>query len=112
MSDANNQITEDLMRKIEDDVIAAMSRTLAITPAPVLPVAISGLAAALGVTAAALAKANNSYVAGEPDPDCVLLAALLGARMGMSADGISEAYRDFDALKAAGRTATPKREGT
>jgi hypothetical protein len=99
------RITEDLMAKIEADVTATMLRTLAIAPDPLLPVAISGLAAALGLTAAALAKSRGNYVSGEPDPDCILLAALLGARMGISKGGVAEAYKDFEVLKAAGRAA-------
>ena len=104
-------ITEDLMSKIEDDVTATMHRTLAIAPDPLLPVAISGLAAALGLTAAILAKAGGNYVAGEPDLDCILLAALLGARIGIGgADPTREAYEDFDALKSVGRTPGPRAE--
>lgn len=107
-ADETEAIALDLMRKIADDVTAAMCRTLAINKKGRrdLPVVMAGLGAALGVAAAAL---NTDKEATEPDPECILLAALLGARFGIGeADPVKAAYRDFETLRAtldAGRQA-------
>lgn len=95
----NKQIIKDLMAKCGDDVGAAMRRTLSISPAPLLPVALSGGASAIALIAALL----DTNPKPEPDPDCVLLAGLLLGRIGPNQ--VEEAYKDFEILKAAGRTA-------
>lgn len=95
----NDRIIKDLMVKIGDDVGATMRRTLAISPEPRLPVALSGGASAIALIAAFL----DTDTKPEPDPDCMLLAGLLLGRIGPNQ--VEEAYRDFEILKAAGRTA-------
>ncbi|QUS40547.1 hypothetical protein RPMA_18185 [Tardiphaga alba] len=95
----SDQIIKDLMTKIGDDVGATMRRTLAISPEPRLPVAMSGGASAIALIAAFL----DTDPKPEPDPDCVLLAGLLLGRIGPNQ--VEEAYKDFEILKAAGRTA-------
>lgn len=95
-------ITKDLMHKLAEDVSAAMYRTLAIAPQPHLPIAMSGAAPLLAMMGALIDTDPKK----EPDPDCLLLAGLLLARAGgaRNHDPIGEAYKDFEALKAAGRT--------
>jgi hypothetical protein len=101
---APDHITRDLMRKVADDVISAMRRTLAIAPAPILPVAVSAATAAMGIVSALLEQvsAEGRVPGSEPDPDCVLLAGLLCARMGIGlGDSIGQAYADLRVLAAA-----------
>jgi len=99
MSD-HNRITNDLMKKVGDDVTAAMIRTLDIAPNH-LPVAVAGAAAAVGVTAAILGRLNDSQeMGGGPNPDMVMLAALIIGRMGLGPDGISQAYKDLETLRS------------
>jgi hypothetical protein len=103
----HEQITRDLMKKVADDVVSAMHRTLAIAPSPHLPIAASAAAAAMGIVSALLEESSpDGRVPGStPDPDCVLLAGLLCARLGIGgADPIGEAYADLKLLTAA-RTA-------
>lgn len=94
-------ITRDLMAKVASDITAAMIRTIDLVEAKGrLPVSISAGAACIGVIAAIL---NNGM--GErghaPDPDCVLLAALLVGRTSIGGDDpIGDAYRDLETLKA------------
>ena len=92
-------ITSDLMIKIGNDVTSAMTRTLALTNEH-LPVAMAGGSAAIGIIAAFLEVQDGGPRKDAPDPDCILLAALLCARTGMShVDPIRQAYRDLEALK-------------
>lgn len=95
-------ITKDLMHKLAEDVSAALYRVLAIAPQPHLPIAMSGAAPLIAMMGAILDTDKKP----EPDPDCLLLAGLLLARAGgtKNHDPIGEAYKDFEALKAAGRT--------
>ena len=103
MSD-HNRITNDLMKKIGNDVTAAMIRTLDIAPNH-LPVAMAGAAAAVGVTAAILSRLNDSQeLGGEPNPDMVMLAALIIGRMGLGPDGVSQAYIDLETLRSDSET--------
>lgn len=108
-----SDVTSDLMTKVADDVIKAIIRTLSIAPNPRLPVATSAAAAALGIVAAELDKIAGCFdpVSG-PGNDNILLSGLIAARLGMlpqSADSVGDAYKDYETLKAAGRT--PVREG-
>jgi hypothetical protein len=97
-----NDITEDLMSKVADDVTRAITRTLAIAPDPRLPIALSAVAAAIGTATALLQRMAGD--AKEIDPECVMLAGLLGARIALDPDeGTSLAYADLDCLKSAGR---------
>ncbi len=101
-----SDVTEDLMTKVADDVTKTVIRTLLIAPRPLLPVAASAAAAALGIVAAELDKLAGCYNAlAGPGNDNILLAGLIVARMGMSpqaADSIGDAYKDYAALQAAG----------
>lgn len=98
----DEQIINDLMTKCADDVVRALKRTLSITPDPQLPVATAAGVACIGVIAGILEHMAGNRVAGSaPDPECVLLAGLICARMGMDPrDGIAQAYRDLEVLKA------------
>ena len=97
-----DHITRDLMRKASDDVLAAMSRTLAIAPAPHLPIAASAAASAMGFVSALLEHTDGRVPGSSPDPDCVLLAGLLCARMAIGGeDPIGEAYADLKLITAA-----------
>ncbi len=100
-----SDIVGDLMSKAGEDVSRAISRVLAICPDPHLPVAIAAAAAALGAVTALLDEAAGNDMAKGPSPENILLSGLLAARMGIAGDGVGEAYKDFDALKAAGRIA-------
>jgi hypothetical protein len=100
----HDHITRDLMRKASDDVLSALRRTLAIAPAPHLPIAASAAASAMGFVSALLEYAtDDGRVPGSaPDPDCVLLAGLLCARMAIGGeDPIGAAYADLKLLTAA-----------
>ena len=90
-------VTEDLMMKIGADVSDAMMRTLSLSLADEqLPIAISGGSAAVGVIAAVLNPNGDA-----PDPDCIMLAALLIARTGSNhPDPVSQAYKDLEVLQA------------
>jgi Ni,Fe-hydrogenase III small subunit len=99
--DVAHLITDDLMRKVSDDVQAVLKRTLAIAPHPHLPVAVSAGAACIGVIAGLLEiMSEDGRVPGsKPDPECVLLAGLLCARMGTGgSDPIGQAYADLKTL--------------
>jgi hypothetical protein len=104
----NEQIVQDLMTKIGDDVVAVLRRTLSIAPKPHLPIAMSAGASVIAFVACLL----DTDPKPTPDPECVLLAGLLIARTGLGgADPIGEAFKDFDALKVAGRAALREGEG-
>lgn len=90
-------VTKDLIRKLSEDVGAAIRRTLAIAPEPHLPVAMAAGASAVAVITALLDPEHNP----EPDRECQLLAGLLLGRIGPNA--VEDAFRDFEVLKAAGR---------
>lgn len=95
--------TKDLMTKIGADVSGAMMRTLSLTDEP-LPVAMSGGSAAVGVIAAVLNPNGDA-----PDPDCIMLAALLIARTGSNhPDPVSQAYKDLEVLLALKEFEIPK----
>ena len=102
-------VTEDLMVKISKDVSNAMHRTLALSDEK-LPVAIAGGAVAIGTISAFLEAEEGERVPGsDPDPDCVMLAALISARAlkcahtgNRSHDPIKQAYKDLEILKKAG----------
>lgn len=98
----DEKIINDLMTKCTDDVVRALKRTLSIAPEPHLPIAVAAGAATIGMIAALLEHMGGNRVPGaEPDRDCVLLAGLICARMGMDQkDGISQAYRDLAILKS------------
>jgi hypothetical protein len=99
----NKTITRDLIRKGADDIGAVIRRLRSIAPRPFMPVAV-GLAGAAIVALAAELAVKNGAAKDTPDPDCMILAALLAARCGISADDpINAAYADFEALKSAGR---------
>ena len=102
--DLKDIITNDLMNKISEDVSGAMLRTLALSSTK-LPIAMSGCAAAVGITAAVLAALSGSYNSKlDPDPNNILLAALLAYRAGCGGKApIGAAYKDFDILKKARR---------
>lgn len=104
-SKMENQILADIAEKCAEDVSAAIKRTLSIAPEPKLPVAIMAGAAALGWISALLAERAGTYDPTQsPDPDTLLLAGLLAARLGMDGDsGIADAYEDLRILKEAGR---------
>lgn len=102
MNAVEDHITRDLMRKVSEDVSAALNRTLSIAPHPLLPIAASAGAVCVGVMAGFLeAMSPEGRAPGTaPDPDCVLLAGLLCARMGMGGDDpIAAAYADLATLK-------------
>lgn len=96
-------ITADLMDKCTDDVIRALKRALAIAPEPHLPIAAAAGAAVIGVMAGFLEHMAKDRIPGSaPDSECVLLAGLLCARMALDpANGVSNAYRDLEILRAA-----------
>ena len=98
-------ITKDLIRKVGDDVGAIIRRAISIAPAPHLPIAMAAGASAV----AAVAILLNTDPRPEPDPDCLLLAGLLLGRT-TSPDAIGEACKDFEILKAAGRSALAQSE--
>lgn len=101
---ANHAVTNDLIAKAVKDIGAVMRRLRSIAPDPFLPVAIGAGVNAIVPIAVELHHMSGEPYKGEPDPDCMMLAALLLARTGISdADAVAEAYRDLDALKAAGR---------
>jgi hypothetical protein len=108
-------IIGDLMTKAGEDVTASIRRTLAICPTPHLPIVLAAAAAAIGTVTAILDEmAGNDHSRG-PDPENILLAGLLAARTGMKGfngpeDGVGAAYRDFETLKKAGRTAALSNE--
>lgn len=91
-------VTDDLMDKIAADVKGAMRRTLALVDEP-LPVAMSGAGAAIGTLCAVLERMGSEPPGDTPDPDCLLLAGLMAARIGQRHDDpIGQAYRDLAAL--------------
>lgn len=99
-----NRVIEDLMVKAGADVSAAMIRTLELAPPDDrLPIALSGVGAALGIAAGVLDPTDGDG----PGHDSVYLAALLAARIYMAGtakrDGITNAYKDLEVLKQAGR---------
>ncbi len=97
MGERDLGITADLMRKVSDDVSAAIGRVVELCPEGIVPITTAAIAAALGWGARALATRPGA----EPQSDDVLLAALLGARMGTEyPDAIGQAYRDLETLKA------------
>jgi hypothetical protein len=100
----DHAVTKDLILKLSEDVGATIRRTLSIAPEPHLPVAMAAGASAV----AAIAVLLNDDPKSEPDRDCLLLAGLLLAHIGP--DAVKNAYRDFEVLKAAGRSAL-QREG-
>lgn len=102
MSSIDDRVINDLMKKVADDVTAAIIRTLSICPRPHLPLLTAAAAAALGVMASELDRlAGNKAL----DPDNVLLAGLLSARMGtVTDDPTGAAYKDFAVLENAGLT--------
>jgi hypothetical protein len=103
----SDQITNDLMVKVADDVTRCVNRTLAIAPEPLLPIGISAIAATLGITALLLQRVAGAVDNG-PEPDCVMLAALLGARLAIDPEsGTKAAYADLECLKSAGRISQP-----
>ena len=103
-------VTEDLMVKISEDVSNAMHRTLALSDEK-LPVAVAGGAIAIGTISAFLEAAEGKRKPGsDPDPDYVLLAALMCAHALVCAhtgnrchDPIKQAYKDLEILKKAGQ---------
>lgn len=98
------QVTSDLMRKIEDDVTAVIRRVIGIAPPPYLPIITSAGAVCIGFAASELEhmSADGRVAGSEPDPDCVLLAGLLIAHMGIGGpDPIHAAYQDMKAIKTA-----------
>lgn len=99
--DIEVMVTRDLMMKVADDITSAVTRTLALTDdRGNLPIAVSAGAACLGVIAAILDQQYGDKRGGKPDPDCVLLAALLAARTGIGGeDPVADAYRDLELLK-------------
>lgn len=99
-------VTVDLVRKVGDDVGAIIRRALSIAPDPHLPIAMSAGASAVAVMALLLDTDPKPTI----DPDCMLLAGLLLGRSG-GKDAVGEAYKDFAALKAAGRAALQQQEG-
>jgi hypothetical protein len=107
----SEQITTDLMTKCADDVSRVLTRTMSIAPRPYLPIFMNAGAVCAGMMAAELhhlggGERNPGDV---PDAECILLAGLLIARAGISGtDPIGDAYKDFAALKAAGRLALGK----
>lgn len=109
----SEQITRDLMRKASDDVEGVLRRVLSIAPRPWMPIAASAGAACLGFLAAELEQASEAgRKAGDaPDPECVLLAGLLCAHLGIGGDDpIGAAYADLKMLLAA--RATPNTEAS
>lgn len=109
MAHQEHDVIGDLMTKAGEDVTASIRRTLAICPAPHLPVVLAAAAAAIGTVTAILDEMAGSDRSKGPTPENILLAGLLAARTGMKGfngaeDGIGAAYRDFETLKKAGRT--------
>lgn len=104
----HSEITSDLMKKVADDVIAAVHRTLAIAPDPLLPIAVSAGAACVGIVWAMLENLSDQgrTPGAAPDPECLMLAGLIVARVGIKQeDPIGAAYKDMDALRKTGRLA-------
>ena len=95
--------THDLMTDVSADVTAAMLRSLDLAVEK-LPVATAGGAAAIGIIAAVLDTMGGSYdKTKRPSNDCILLAALVCARMGGDfTDPIAQAYKDLERLKHTG----------
>jgi len=98
-------ITDDLMRKVVDDVRDVIFRTIDIAPKPHLPIVTAAGALALGFAAAELAILNGKREPGsDPEPEYLLLAALLIARIGMKCDDPHcSALNDLALLKKADR---------
>jgi hypothetical protein len=96
-------ITRDLMKKLADDVTSSMVRTLSLAgERQQLPIGIAAGASCIGIIAAMLNSAKGGASGQEPDPDCILLAALLVARTGIGGDDpIGDAYRDLGFLNEA-----------
>lgn len=99
-------IVRDLMGKVSSDVEAALHRTLAISPQPHLAIVLGASAPLM----AALAFILNTHPSPEPDPDCMMMGALLMARIARKDhDPVGAAYADFEALRVAGRFTPGKR---
>jgi hypothetical protein len=99
----DRQITKDLIRKGSEDIGLVVQRLHSIAPKPFMPIAVAMAGAAIIPLAMELAVASGA-ASPEPDPECMLLAALLAARCGLrSDDPIGAAYADLEALKSSGR---------
>lgn len=95
----NKQITKDLIRKGCEDVGLVVQSLRAIAPAPFLPIAMAAGGSALVYLAAELAMMAGT-LSEKPDPDCMLLGALMAAHSGLGcSDPVGGAYADFEALK-------------
>lgn len=96
---AQREITRDLMRKVGDDVGAALRRMMEIAPDPLLPIAMSAGTSVVALMALLL---DTKPEPSKPDPNCLMLAGLLLAHSGISGDRIVDnAYRDLDLLMSA-----------
>lgn len=101
---AQREITRDLMRKVGDDVGAALRRMMEIAPEPLLPIAMSAGTTVIALMALLLDKNPER---GSPDPKCLMLAGLLLAHGGISGpDAVKNAYRDLEVLMDADVTRT------
>jgi hypothetical protein len=101
-----SNIADDLKEKVVDDVGGALSLHLAAADSSAhMPIALAAGGVCVGLTAALLWEdAGAVQPPAEPDPESMLLAALLLARHGQGcADAMGEAQKDFEALKAARR---------
>jgi hypothetical protein len=108
-STSNGGVIRDLMNKAADDAKTHLLRTLSLSDDKHLPIAIAAGAAVMGITGAILSQQSDRYIPADPDPESVLLAALIIARS-VSVEGqddrsdcVHQAFRDLDALREAGR---------
>ena len=114
------EVTRDLMTKVTNDIKDLMLRVALIAPPPTLPLALAACAATLGILSLEIReRMDPPRDPGEGlDPDLILLAGLMAARVGEHGPGcVALAYEDMEVLEAAGRlpsqeSAEPAKEGS
>lgn len=100
---SEDYVTRDLMRKLSSDVSENMLRTISLVEnRQVLPIVVAAGASCVGIISGVLHSMAEGESQTVPDPECILLAALLVARTGIGGDDpIGDAYRDLETIKAA-----------
>jgi phage gpG-like protein len=110
-AELDHQITDDLMRKVGEDVENAIERTFAIAPQPWLPIAVQ--AAVTGLAAMVALLREDQVLAPMSERRLVMLAALIVGRCatdhGQLKNAITAAIADEIALLSTGRI-NPYRE--
>lgn len=90
MDRVSQEVQEIVMRALADVGSGAQAH---------LPVACAAAAAAIGILGAVLEKMGGEPTSAKPEKDCVLLAGLLAARMGIDSESaIPQAYKDLERL--------------